>query len=337
MARASSSSTASPKRCNGLALTAVSALVLLVALPAAHAARPWAPPPPPAAPTKTATRHRQNNNWPEKHHERKSGGNSSSGGRFGATQGCDETNWYIPKSKDMVTKWVDTCGLTENTGCGSCELYRLVVGRAAGTKDTYIYSQDEDSQHQKIPRSKIVPVAAMSGLESIVSGVTTSSFWVQALGDAKAGNSIQGVPQTDHAIAFANSLDAREQHQLHIHIGAANRANDFYNCAKSIIDKPPSAGSWSKITTDQGNKGACAKLASTKEGVAMAITTASAAGIDAAIRDGFRNKRVPAAQAGEISKDAVLLRTGVLVEQLAKDSFLVALIYNTNDFLIFGY
>lgn len=336
MARASSSSPASPKRRSGLALTAVSALVFLVALPAAHAARPWAAPPPPAAQTKT--HHRQNNNWPAKPHERKSGGNNSSGGRFGATQaaGCTTTNPQIPRSTDMVNVWEDTCAVPANNGCGSCDLYNMVVSRAQGAK--YVYSRDEDSSGKKIARSKIVPVKPMAGLESIVTkGAGTSEFWVQALGDAKTGGIIEGVPQTNHSIAYANSLDAREQHQLHIHIGAAINDN-FYDCARLIIDNPPSYPTYKTHSSNPtSTTGGCYNLAITKKyGVAMAGTVVPANGIDAAIRDGFTKMKVPGANSGDINSDRVLLRTGVLVEQTPKGDYLVVLVYNTDDHLIFG-
>jgi hypothetical protein len=314
-----------------LALPALSAALLLLlaaaaaTLPApARAARPWSPPPTKTPPPTGQHHYRPNNN----HHHN----NKDRFGRFFATPtGCNTTNVNIPRSTDKVNVWEETCAASANTGCGSCSLYRLVEKRANATQ-TYIYTAGGP-----YGRSKIVPVKPMAGLESIVNGAaSTSSFWAQALTDAQAGK-IDNVPQTNHPVAYANSLDARDEHQLHVHIGRVDSKKDlFFECAHAaFIDAPPGNGNWRTLDS---KRGACGALALDKgHNVTMAATTAPASGIDAAIRDGFKAPKVPGTKAGAIDSDAVLLRTGVLVQQTAKGDYLVVLVSNTDDHLIFGY
>jgi hypothetical protein len=235
-----------------------------------------------------------------------------------------------PGPSDKVVLWSKGCDDPQNQACDSCTLYQKTV---AFKSQPFIYSGSQSG----VPRAKLIPTKVLPGIESAVRDRhDTSSYWVQALADASKGGVLPGVPnKAKHPIAFANSLNARAQHQLHLHIGEPQSGNtNFYTCAKKIITSPPAVGSWTDAKAYDAKSSACQALRVHRD-IVMYATSSAGNKISSAIYYGFTNV-IKEAQSKDITKDAALQHTAVLVQPKANGDYLVFLITNTNDEKIYG-
>lgn len=250
----------------------------------------------------------------------------------GAAAACNaKPNPYDTKSKDLVGDWLLPCDAPANIGCPSCSLFSKTV---SGKSGQYVYSGSQSG----VPRAKIIPTRPLQGLESIVRDKhDLSSLFTQALVDASKGGVLPNKGTTlgpaAHPIAFINSLNAREQHQAHVHVGEAANKN-FYNCVSGILKAPPTAGTWS--TTYDPKSAACQAL-KVHQDVSIAATSSAGNNISNTIREGFA-KHIKGATSKDIQQDPAKLHTGVLVQPNPKvtGEYLVFLLSNVNDVTVFG-
>lgn len=247
-----------------------------------------------------------------------------------ATADCSSGNPNdTHNTDDVVNTWGAPCDAGGNARCKACTLWTLAQ---RDKTQGFSYSSTPGKPY----RAKIMPTIALQGLENIVNTQprsaadhATFNLWARALDDAAFGK----VPSittrnSNHPIAWINSLNARTMHHLHIHIGTPT-GDAFYQCAKKIINAQPAAGTWDSATGPT-----CDALSSNKSSVTVrATTTTDANGINQAIRDGFK-KQLQA----DILSDQGALRTGVLVQKAPKgNNYLVFLITGShvNDYSIF--
>jgi hypothetical protein len=302
-------------------------LVLVAATTVAHASRPWSPPP---APPSSHQRHHYSPSPPE----RRRPWAPSPLQRFVATgASCDNVNQYDKTAHDPVGDWMQACNAQINEKCQACSLW---TDTAAGKPGASVYSPTNTR------RAKIIPTRPLQGLESIVRDkADTSGLFVTALKDAAAGNVIPAkgggtLPIIPHPIVYINSLAVRTEHQWHAHVGPAKN-EDWYECAKSIIEAPPQAGRW--VALPAASKACQALTVGTSRGMVGNATTASGSNISSTIREGFLN-HVQGAKIPDITQDKALLHTGALVQRNEKGGagaeYLVFVLSNTDDIMLFG-
>jgi len=259
-----------------------------------------------------------------------------------AAAACKAQPGPAGSTDDLVTTWSSPCDAGGNADCRACFLWTGVVQRAKKPLGKYVYSSTSTNGGQvSTYRAKILPTAALQGIESIAgkqpaSDKLTYDLWSTALGDLIAGK-VPGVKAANFPVAMINSLNARSQHQMHVHVGrpqsGAGGAPVFYECIRNAgwTKSPPTAKAWRTIPA-----GKCDNLPSRSNApVKLMATTSTAAGVNGAIRAGFSRLTK------DMTADAAAQRTAVLVQpdpKGTKGQYLVVLITGSgvNDYSIFG-
>lgn len=249
---------------------------------------------------------------------------------------CDKT--LAGGSKyDAVAAWDKTCNEARNWECKeACQLWNEVARPARGNKLKFAYSGTKNKAY----RGKILPSEPVTGIESIVAGQpsdpadqATYFLWKQALGDIAAqAPALKNKIATParYPVAYINSLVARTQHQMHIHVGQPTSLSKFYSCAKSVITSPPTAV-WSKPLSG----GACVNLQAGNMPVSLIGATVGPNDVNKAIRAGFA--QVMGAGGSAVTTNKMGTHSGVLVMPVAgSKNLLVFIVTGTDDYKIFG-
>jgi hypothetical protein len=256
-----------------------------------------------------------------------------------AAAACVQNVGPAANADDKVTTWSRPCDQGNNADCPACKLWDIAQRNKQNPGDKYAYSQTfVDNGKIANYRAKILPTTALQGIESIAgkspaSDKPTYDMWSTALSAAIAGKmGNTGVAGTNHPVAVINSLNARSQHHMHVHVGKP-KSDAFFNCAnkKNWIKKPPTLKTWDNIPAD-----ICNDLSYAKKTVTLLATTAKAAGVNDAIRAGFKKVNT---KTHDITTDPAGQRTAVLVQPTSTSGvYLVVLITGSgvNDYSIFG-
>lgn len=236
---------------------------------------------------------------------------------------------------DAVNDWSKTCDEAKNWVCKDCELWNDYSRPANKSGDKFAYS---GSGPGKSYRGKILPSAPVTGIDAVFAAKfhdpvdkATYFLWSKALTDVVTTGVLHKIDKTTRPIAYINSLVARTQHQMHIHVGKAKN-DDWYNCAKTFINNPPTpALKWSPSYTST----ACTDLHAGGYPVSLIATTAGPNDVNRAIRTGL--DQMMGGPGKDIKTNPVGMHSGVLVMPVkGSTNLLVFIVSGTNDYKIFG-